>query len=45
MIGEQNLNYIIKGNSGLGRDEAYGLFVIFNSTLCDRFLARLLQLA
>jgi adenine-specific DNA-methyltransferase len=34
---ENHLNYITKGNSGLGRDEAYGLFVIFNSTLWDRY--------
>ena len=34
---ENHLNYITNGHGGLEPDEVYGLFVIFNSTLWDRY--------
>ena len=34
---ENHLNYITNSHGGLGLEEVYGLFVIFNSTLWDRY--------
>jgi len=34
---ENHLNYITNSHGGLNKDEVYGLFVIFNSTLWDRY--------
>ena len=34
---ENHLNYITNSHGGLEPDEVYGLFVIFNSTLWDRY--------
>jgi adenine-specific DNA-methyltransferase len=34
---ENHLNYITNSHGGLNLDEVYGLFVIFNSTLWDRY--------
>jgi len=34
---ENHLNYITNSHGGLKTDEVYGLFVIFNSTLWDRY--------